>query len=117
MRPSTHEILRRTYFLGDFESSRQHATRGAQIWRSKGIQSPVEEPITPAVTCPCHQALAEGHLGETAACRGTMEEAMTIAKELNDMHALAQALWYAAILGHYERNLTEVHRYSSELIE
>ena len=105
------------YFLGDFESSRQHAMLGTQIWRSKGIQSPVEEPITPAVTCRCHQALAEWHLGETASCQATMEDAITLAKEVNDMHALAQALWYVAVLAHYERNLAEVQRHSSDLIE
>jgi predicted ATPase len=33
------------------------------------------------------------------------------------MHALAQALWYAAVLAHYERNLAEVQRHSTDLIE
>ena len=27
------------YFLGDFETARQYATRGVQIWRSGGVQS------------------------------------------------------------------------------
>ena len=27
------------YFLGDFESARQYAMRGVQIWRSGGVQS------------------------------------------------------------------------------
>ena len=31
------------YYLGDFESARQYAMRGVQIWRSGGVQSPVEE--------------------------------------------------------------------------
>ena len=105
------------YFLGDFESSRQNAMSGAQIWRSGGVQSPVGEPITPAVTCSCHQALSEWHLGEIASCQATMAEAITLAKELNDMHALAQALWYAAVLAHYERNPAEVERHSSDLME
>src|SRR6516164_2244437 len=74
------------YFLGDFESARQHAMHGAQIWRSNGVSSPVEEPITPGVTCRCHQALSEWHLGEIASCQATVEEAITLAKELNDMH-------------------------------
>jgi tetratricopeptide (TPR) repeat protein len=105
------------YFLGDFESSRQNAMRGAQIWGSKGVPSPVEEPIAPAVTCRCHQALSEWHLGEIASCQGTMAEAITLARELNDMHALAQALWYAAVLAHYERNPGEVERQASDLSE
>jgi hypothetical protein len=105
------------WFLGDFECARQHAIRGAEIWCSKGVPSPVEEPITPAVTCLCHQALSEWHLGEITSCQATVEEAITLAKELNDMHALAQALWYTAVLAHYERNPAEVERYASDLIE
>ena len=105
------------YFLGHFESARQHAMRGVQIWRSGSVPPPVEEPITPAVTCLCHQALSEWHLGEIASCQATMAEAITLAKELNDMHALAQALWYAAVLAHYERNPAEVEHYSSDLLE
>jgi hypothetical protein len=31
------------YFSGDFETARQHAMRGVQIWRSGCVQSPVEE--------------------------------------------------------------------------
>jgi hypothetical protein len=46
-----------------------------------------------------------------------MAEAISLAKELNDMHALALALWNAGILGHYERNPDEVERLASDLIE
>ena len=35
------------YFLGDFETARQYAMRGVQIWRSGGVQSPVEEVTRP----------------------------------------------------------------------
>ncbi len=31
------------YFLGDFETARQYAMRGVEIWRSGGVQSPAEE--------------------------------------------------------------------------
>ena len=37
------------YYLGDFESALQYAKRGVQIWRSGGVQSPVEEVTAPAV--------------------------------------------------------------------
>ena len=46
-----------------------------------------------------------------------MAEAISLAKELNDMHALAVALWLAACLAHFERNPAEVERLASELIE
>ena len=44
-------------------------------------------------------------------------EAISLAKELNDMHALALALDWAASLAHYERNPAEVERLASDLIE
>jgi predicted ATPase len=43
--------------------------------------------------------------------------AIALAKELNDSHSLAEALFYAAILAHFERNPAEAKRYSSDLIE
>ena len=92
------------YFLGDFEAARQYAKQGVQIWRSGGIQSQVEEVDAPAVACLFFEALCEWHFGEIASCQATMAEAISLAKELNDMHALAVALHYAAILAHFERN-------------
>jgi adenylate cyclase len=46
-----------------------------------------------------------------------MDEAISLAKELKDMVALAVALHYAAYLAHYERNPTKVERLASEVIE
>jgi adenylate cyclase len=46
-----------------------------------------------------------------------MDEAISLAKELKDMHALACALHFAAFLAHYERNPTKVERFASEVIE
>jgi predicted ATPase len=105
------------YYLGDFESALQHAIRGVQIWRSGRVPSPVEEPYMPAVPCLCYVALSEWHLGEIASCQVTIAEAIALAKELNDMHALVLALFYAAILAHFERNPAEVERLASDLIE
>jgi predicted ATPase len=105
------------YYLGDFETSRKYAIRGAQIWRSEGVPSPVEEAITPAVACLCFQALSEWHLGEIASCQATMAEAIAVAKELNDMQALVLTLHYSGVLGHFERNPAEVERCASDLIE
>jgi serine/threonine protein kinase/tetratricopeptide (TPR) repeat protein len=105
------------HYLGDFESARQHAMRGLQIWRSGRVQSPVEDPIAPAVICLMYEALSEWHLGEIASCQVTMTEAISLAKELNDMHALTVALWNAAILAHLEGNPAQVERLASDLIE
>jgi predicted ATPase len=104
-------------FLGDFETARRYAMRGVQIWRSVGVQSSVEEISTPEVICLCYEAIAEWHLGEISFSRANMAEAISLAKELNDMHGLAVVLWCAAALGHFERSHPEVERCASDLIE
>jgi TIR domain/NACHT domain len=105
------------YYLGDFDYSRQYAMLGVQIWRSGGVHSPVEEVTAPAVTCLCHGALSEWHFGEVVSCQATMAEGISLAKELNDMHALAVALWLAGWLGHFERDPAKVERFASDVIE
>jgi predicted ATPase len=105
------------FYLGDFESAQQYAIRGIQIWRSGGVQSPVEEVTAPAVTCLCVEAVFEWHFGEITSCQATMAEGISLAKDLNDMHALAVVLCWAAILGHFERNPATVERFASDLIE
>ena len=105
------------YFLGDFESARQYAMRGVQIWRSGGVQSHAEDLHSPVVGCLCYEAISEWDLGEIASCRTAIAEAISLAKELNDMNALAFALAWAAGLGTAERNPAEVDRLASELIE
>jgi len=46
-----------------------------------------------------------------------MAEAISLAKELNHMHALAVALCFAGFLGQFERNPADVERWTSDLIE
>src|SRR5260370_25717593 len=85
------------YYMGDFESDHQYAMRGVQLWRSGGVQSHAEFLDAPAVVCLCYEALSEWHLGETASCQATIGEAISLAKELNDMIALALALHFQRI--------------------
>jgi tetratricopeptide (TPR) repeat protein len=105
------------YFLGDFEASRQCAMRGVQLWRSGSVQSSPEDLYAPAVGCLCHEAVSEWHLGDIACCHANMDEAISLAKELNDMNALAFALSWAATLAFYERDSAEGDRMASDLIE
>jgi tetratricopeptide (TPR) repeat protein len=105
------------HFLGDSESALQYAMRGVQLWRSGGVQSQAEFLDAPVVVCLCYEALSEWHFGEIASSQAAMAEAISLTKELNDMHGLAHALHFAAYLAHYERNPTEVERLASELIE
>ncbi len=80
------------FFLGDFESARQYAMRGVQIWRSGGVPTYPEDVDTPIVGCLCHGALSDWHLGEITSCKANVDEAVSLARELNDMNALALAL-------------------------
>jgi predicted ATPase len=105
------------YYLGEFETARQYATRGVQIWRSGGVQYNAEDLDAPAVVCLCYEALCQWHVGEIASCHPTMEEAISLAKELNETNSLAAALHFAAFLARYERNPAEVERLASDLIE
>ena len=85
------------YYLGDFETARQYAMRGVQIWRSGGVQSPVEEVTAPAVTCLCYEAMLQWHFGEIASCHATMAEAISLAKELNDMHGFSHRATFRSL--------------------
>jgi predicted ATPase len=81
------------------------------------VQFPVQEVNSPAVLCLSFEALCEWHFGEIASSQATIADAISIAKELNDMNALALALNFAAYLAHYDRNPAEVERSASDLIE
>jgi len=105
------------YYLGDFESARQYAMRGVEIWRSGGAPSHAEFLDAPAVVCLCYAALSDWHFGEIVSCQAAITEAVSLAKELNDMVGLAAALRFSACIAHYSRNTTEVERFASDLIE
>src|SRR5271165_1976938 len=102
------------YFLGNFETARQYAMRGVEIWRSGRVHAQGEEVSAPAPNCLCFKALSEWHFGEIASCKATMAEAIPLARELNDMPALAVALYFAGHLAHFEGNRGEVERLASE---
>jgi predicted ATPase len=121
------------YFMGDFESAHRYAMRGAQIWRSEGVQSHkraakllpgstdavdgVQEVGASPVSVLCYEAQAKWHLGEIAASQTIVAEAISLAKEMNDMHGLVVALWHAALFGYYQGNPAEVERVVSKSIE
>ena len=100
------------FFLGDFESSRQYAMQGVQIWRSGGAKSHPEDLERPP-SAVCDVALSEWHLGDIGSCKANMNEAISLARKLNDMHALARALNWAAKPGNSERNPAEADRLAS----
>jgi adenylate cyclase len=105
------------YFSGNFEIFGQYTMRAVRIWRSGGVQFVREELDVLGITCLCYEALFQWHLGEIASSQTTVAEAISLAKELNDRHGLAVALFWAARLYLNERHPSEVERLTSELIE
>jgi predicted ATPase len=105
------------YLFGDFEAAREHARHAVQTWRSGGAQSLVEEVAAPVVICLLLEALSDWHLGETGSCQATMAEAISLAKKLNDMYGLAQALFFACWHAHFARHPGEAERLASDLTE
>ena len=90
--------------------------RGVQIWRSGGVQSPVEE-LTARRICLFYKALSEWHFGEVASCQMTMAEAISLAKELKDMTGIRLGPLLMRGLAVLERNFAKVERLASDLIE
>jgi hypothetical protein len=86
------------YFLGEFETARQYARNGVEIWRSGSVQSPVAEEIqAPVVLCLLYEAISDWHCGEIASCHALMDEGISIAKELKDRNILALALAHGRV--------------------
>ena len=48
---------------------------------------------------------------------GTWRQAVSLAKELNDMHALVLALYWAGHLAYFADNPAEVERLASDMME
>ena len=105
------------YHMGDFETGRQHAVRAVQTWRSGGVHAHGEEANLLVVVCLAYEALSAWHLGETPRGQAAVAEAISQAKELNDVYALAVALYLAGILAQHENDPAGVERMTSELIE
>jgi len=91
--------------------------RGMQIWRSGSVPPHPEDVDTPVVGCLCYQAFSEWQLGEIASCQTKLAEAISLAKELKDMVALALALGWAAGLASNEGNPAEAEHFASQMIE
>jgi hypothetical protein len=75
----------------DLEAGQQYARRGIQIWRSGAVRFASEEVDVPVVSCLCYEALFQWHFGDITFCHTALAEAISVAKELNDMHAFAVA--------------------------
>jgi tetratricopeptide (TPR) repeat protein len=105
------------FFLGDFESARRYATEGVRVWRTASVQSAAEEYYAPIVSCLRYKGLSEWQLGEMDSSRASLDQEISIAKDSNDMIALAFALNHAASLAVDERKPAEVDYFASKVTE
>jgi serine/threonine protein kinase/predicted ATPase len=107
------------FYSGDFGKAHHYVMRAVQIWRSGRVQAHpgAGELESGAVVCLGLAAICEWHLGKIASCQALIDEAISLAKELNDMSALALALQWATNLAYYERNPADVERLASDSIE
>jgi hypothetical protein len=80
------------YYSGEFETARQYAMRGVQIWPSGAYSITQKISTLPLSFVLCYEALCQWHVGEIASCHPTMEDAISLAKELNETNSLAVAL-------------------------
>ena len=78
-------LAARSTILGDFETARQYAMRGRSDLALGRRTVSGRRAHAPAVECLSYEALSEWHFGEIASCQATMAEAISLAKELNDM--------------------------------
>jgi Protein kinase domain len=104
-------------FLGDFEFAREYAMRGRQIWHTRRAECQAEEITAHPVACLFYEALCEWHFGEFASSQASTAEAISLAKELNDIHGLAGSLFFAGVIAQCARDHTEVERLASKIIE
>jgi len=105
------------FFLGDFEPTQRYLEQGLDLWRSESVPLLAEAVDVPVISCLCYKAECDWHVGRIAECHAPLEQAISLAKEVSDTHALATALCAAASMAHSERKPAEAERRASELIE
>ena len=105
------------FHLGDFRAALRYAMDGVQLWRSGEIRSRVEDLSAPAVICLFQESHSNWHLRGIGSCQESMADAISLAKKMNDTHALAMALMAAAVLNYYKRCPEEAERLASEAVE
>jgi tetratricopeptide (TPR) repeat protein len=107
------------YYVGDIGTAHQYVMRSVQIWRSGRVapEAGSGELESGTVVSIGMAAICEWHLGRISSSQALMDEAISLAKTLNDISALALALQWAANLAYYNHNHVDVERLASALIE
>jgi hypothetical protein len=83
---------------------------GVQIWRLGNVPPSYGRPLRGNRRLSMLWGHVRVHLGEIASCQTTISEALSLAKELKDMNALAMALLFWAVILGLEGNPAEVAR-------
>ena len=92
------------YCLGDLGAGR-HMHKASYsdlaLWSSRICTRRSGRPRS--FTCLCYEAIFQWNFGDITSCHKALAEAISVAKELNDMHAFAVALSWAAAVAQLER--------------
>jgi hypothetical protein len=101
---------------GDFETARHYAARGIDLWRSRDLKYQLEVGVPvgqlPVLRSSFRVAFRRGFLVE-----GKHRRSDLASRDIQRVVAMPVALFWATILGHFERDPAEVERRSSHLIE
>jgi predicted ATPase len=107
------------YYLGDIGGAHQYVMRGVSIWRSGHVrpEASAGDLESGTVVCIGMAAICEWHFDHTASSQALINEAISLAKELNDISALALTIQWATNLAYYDHNPVDVERLASFSME
>jgi adenylate cyclase len=93
-------------YAGDFEAALEHLERGLERYdseRHSPTGSPVFRLVPPGITCAIHAAWALWMLGYPERAAARSQEALALARSLDDPFSLSYACHLAAALHHWRR--------------
>jgi len=93
-------------YAGDFETALEHLERGLERYdseRHSPTGSPVFRLVPPGITCAIHAAWALWMLGYPERAAARSQEALALARSLDDPFSLSYACHLAAALHHWRR--------------
>jgi DNA-binding winged helix-turn-helix (wHTH) protein/tetratricopeptide (TPR) repeat protein len=86
--------------MGDFGEAMVHFEKGLLLCESYRHEA-ADYSQTWSVSARCHAAWALWFLGEPAQALARIDEALTLAREVSEPHALAQTLYFSSMVHHF----------------
>jgi len=114
-----HNQLGQTlFFLGEFSLAHDHMRQGIALYNPQE-HSPLVSgtiPQDPGVSCLCYAAFALWHLGYPDQALKKAQETLTLAQELSHPYSLAYALYCAAFLHQFRREIPVAQEWADRII-